>query len=145
LDEEEPEPDTPVSSVRSPSWTAWTQPFLASSPVSSPAPTPTFGSVITSPRLRRTTSNLSLLSTASTNHNHDPYAHFGLRIAMPSHTPAPRFPSLSWSHSSSPKARSNRSSSAMYLLGLAGSMSGSQLSQPTPSESGTEVDQSDIE
>ncbi|KIJ44251.1 hypothetical protein M422DRAFT_168269 [Sphaerobolus stellatus SS14] len=149
LDEDETEPETPASSVRSPGWTSWTQPFLGSSS-GSPPPAPTFGAVITSPKLRRTGSNASILSTSSHTVGrtaHDPYAHLDLRISMPSHFSFQRLPNtFSW-HPSPIKPKS-RSTSAMYLLGLGASGSGTQLSNSQVALSDYEsvdANQSDIE
>ncbi|OBZ65721.1 hypothetical protein A0H81_14230 [Grifola frondosa] len=108
------QPSTPTRP--SPGWSSWTAGFLsAQRPVS---PAPTFGSVMTSPRLRHSSSfsHPRESSGESTGSSTDPFASLGLRIPMPSHilqvspnlvSPGP--PKVT------PKPRA---SSAMYMLGF---------------------------
>lgn len=112
-------------------WSSWTGGLLGSSRPSSPAPA-TFGSVMTSPRLRhspslsRMSSQRSLTDPDNSNSSHNsPFTNLGLRIPMPAHV-LPRRPStLSASGLGKPAPGGPvrprvQSASAMYLLGLGG-------------------------
>ncbi|KDQ13162.1 hypothetical protein BOTBODRAFT_396929 [Botryobasidium botryosum FD-172 SS1] len=126
-------------------WSSWTPTFLSPSRPTSPSPTATFGSVMTSHR----SSTSSLRSPSSPV---DPFARLGLRISMPSasgsahHHPTPLFPSaapfLPRSRTSSaprlpalggflqpsPRFERPRTLSGMYFAGLGGAASRSKLS-----------------
>ncbi|KAH8106913.1 hypothetical protein BXZ70DRAFT_259831 [Cristinia sonorae] len=108
-------------------WSSWTGGLLGSSRPSSPAPT--FGSVMTSPRLRHSVS-LSRMNSSTGGEAHGasntPFTGLGLRIPMPAHV-TPRRPSTLPTGRPGPRPRVS-SSSAMYLLGL-GARSGSFSSQ----------------
>ncbi|CAL1705378.1 unnamed protein product [Somion occarium] len=118
------------SATKSTGWSAWAGGLLGStSPVS---PTPSFGSVMTSAKLRRSSSSSQMRRTASDSFSADPFASLGLRIPMPAHL-------ISSKLSHSPYGlRSQRprttSASAMYLLGI-GSRRPSLGVTPTPSRS----------
>lgn len=114
---------SPLSS--STSWSSWTAGILGSgSRLASPAPT--FGNVMTTPRLRHTLS----LNFYGNGHRHDksvdldidgtgdPLASLGLRVPMPAYVPV------------SPVRPSVRPStlSAMYMLGLGSGGAGAPLS-----------------
>lgn len=119
-----PRPQTP----QTPGWSSWTSILGGSPRPVSPAP-PTFGTVMTTPRLRHTASltqpHLPLPSPGSHKSSAppDPYASLGLRIPMPSHTHAhtPSSPSLGLGLPSSRGgngAARSRALSTMYTLGL---------------------------
>lgn len=107
-----------VTTIDTPRQTAW--PFSSSSSDSSPYATPSFGTVITTPKPRRVyslaryTSSHDSLSTTK-----DPYAHLSLRISMPSqHPPWQSAPLTSPLGVKSNQLRITRSSSSLYRLGL---------------------------
>ncbi|KAG6845273.1 hypothetical protein H0H87_011682 [Tephrocybe sp. NHM501043] len=112
-----PSADTSIGS----GWTSWirsTPASPASPPASAPGPAPTFGSVMTSPRLRHSPSlNFSGRSAA------DPLSNLGLRVPMPSYIQA------------GPAAVQPRSRtlSTMYMLGLGARKSGPSLLTPSAS------------
>ncbi|TCD70277.1 hypothetical protein EIP91_004178 [Steccherinum ochraceum] len=145
--EEQPEA---VSAGTQSGWSAWTGGLLSpSSRPSSPAPA-TFGSVMTSPRLRHSASLSRMNSQQRSPTDPDmpplsspsPFTSLGLRIPMPAHVTPP--PPLSRRQSSSlglglggpsggrpgPRPRVS-SASAMYLLGL-GARSGSFSTGQSP-------------
>ncbi|KAI5124371.1 hypothetical protein M0805_008974 [Coniferiporia weirii] len=97
------------------SWTSWTGTFLSSS--RSPSPAPSFGAVMTSPRLRH--SNSSQRVRVDSNNTQSPFAGLGLRIPMPSQVPSHAsltLPSLSHTQGSpKPRVASN-----MFSLGIRG-------------------------
>ena len=106
----------------SPSWTAWTGVVVGSTRPASP--TPSFGSVMTSPRLRHASSLSQIRRAASEPGSSDPFAGLGLRIPMPTHLLASKL-SLSASTGGGgglrPQPRPRTvSSSAMYMLGFGG-------------------------
>ncbi|KAI0957902.1 hypothetical protein AcW1_006144 [Taiwanofungus camphoratus] len=108
---EESQPATASPTKTLPTWSSWTAGLLSPSRPVSPAPT--FGSVMTSPRLRHSASfthTRKPLEDVATP-GQDPFASLGLRIPMPSHilpiTPATR-----------PRTPRPRVSSATYMLGL---------------------------
>ena len=110
-------PQTPTG------WSSWSN-ILGSPRAVSPAP-PTFGTVMTSPRLRQSStfvqshasSGLSSLveSSPAPHALSDPFANLGLRISMPSQITPPNY--IGVDQSDSPGSRP-RKSSAMYMLGL---------------------------
>ncbi|KAG1827423.1 uncharacterized protein BJ212DRAFT_1312234 [Suillus subaureus] len=115
LDEErEPEEDK--------SWSAWTSSLLPRSSTPTPTQTPTFGSVMTSPQLRRSPSMKQLFSLAE----------LELRIPMPlpASTPQPGYGGLGLGVGSaefSPGLGRQRTMSMMYSLGIGSSVSTSAL------------------
>lgn len=109
----EPEPSEETTKPSSSSgWGSWTTSILSHSRPSSPAPT--FGSVVTSHRLRHS-------SSFQQRGVHDPFENMGLRIAMPSRQVSP--PMLSSEVHSRPSPRP-RVSSAMFTVGIGGGNSG---------------------
>lgn len=74
-----PTSEIPGERPRQSGWSAWTGSILAPSRAASPAPS--FGAVMTSPRLRHTSSSSSLRHESS---SASPIASLGLRIPMPS-------------------------------------------------------------
>jgi hypothetical protein len=117
LDEErEPEEDK--------SWSAWTSNLLPRSSTPTPTQTPTFGSVMTSPRLRRSPSTKQLFSLAE----------LELRIPMPlpasTSQPQPGYGGLGLGVGSgefSTGLGRQRTMSMMYSLGIGSRASGSTL------------------
>ncbi|KAI0647507.1 hypothetical protein C8Q79DRAFT_959824 [Trametes meyenii] len=107
-----------VSSARpSPSWSAWTPSFLSPPRSSSPAP-PTFGSVMTSPRLRHS-SSFSHPRESSAESPTDPLAGLGLRIAVPAPIRSPTQGGLSPASGGPQRAGPRqRTTSGMFMLGL---------------------------
>ncbi|KAI0672763.1 hypothetical protein C8Q78DRAFT_1186771 [Trametes maxima] len=107
-----------VSSARaSPSWSAWTPSFLSPPRSSSPAP-PTFGSVMTSPRLRHS-SSFSHPRESSAESPTDPLAGLGLRIAVPTPIRSPAQGGLSPVSGGTQRAGPRqRTTSGMFMLGL---------------------------
>ncbi|KAI0780468.1 hypothetical protein BD413DRAFT_463703 [Trametes elegans] len=107
----------------SPSWSAWTPNFL--SPPRAASPAPTFGSVVTSPRLRHASSFSShpREPSGSGDPAHDPLASLGLRIAVPSPVPSSTYGGLGPGPASGvggpqrPGSR-QRTTSGMFMLGL---------------------------
>ncbi|KAF9819807.1 hypothetical protein IEO21_01898 [Rhodonia placenta] len=90
------------------------EPHLATTPANPPqstSPAPTFGSVMTSPRLRQTSfSHPRKASDDSASGSPDPFASLGLRIPMPAHV-VPASPPQ-------PVNARQRVASATYMLGL---------------------------
>lgn len=98
------------------SWAAWTGSILSASRSPSPAPPATFGTVMTSPRLRHSSSFVR--NRSDSNPSQNPLASLGLRIAMPSQlqtVPAPVNPI----HRGGPRPRV---SSNMFGLGIGGGL-----------------------
>ncbi|GBE81828.1 hypothetical protein SCP_0402010 [Sparassis crispa] len=100
---------TSTTPTKSPAWSSWTVGLLSPSRPISPAPT--FGSVMTSPRLHKVSLSSQVpkpSDDSSSTASNDPFASLGLRIPMPAHilSPPPR---------ATPRARTI---SAMYMLGL---------------------------
>ncbi|KAF8656009.1 hypothetical protein AX16_002797 [Volvariella volvacea WC 439] len=122
----DPQPEEEVKPRTSNSWTSWIRnsPALMtkSLPASGHPPPPTFGNVMTTPRLRHSPS-LNHLSTPSrhptaSDNRHDPFAALGLKIPMPSHLqPPPVLIQPSVSSESLPAPRP-RTVSTMYMLGI---------------------------
>lgn len=110
--EEEPQAS---SANASPSWTSWTGGLLGSTRPASP--TPSFGSVMTSPRLRHTSSLSQIRRAASEPTSSDPFAGLGLRIPMPTHLLASKLSAGAGGLRPQPRPRTV-SSSAMYMLGF---------------------------
>ncbi|KAF9220167.1 hypothetical protein BS17DRAFT_788002 [Gyrodon lividus] len=135
--------DSNSDDVRGAGWSAWTAGLLGtnSSPSRSPTPAPTFGSVMTSPRLRRAPS-LKQLHSSDAHGGHErggPLAGLNLRIPLPS--------PLSSNYSNlglgrAPETRP-RTISTMYSIGLGGRSSSLALgvglgsSSPSPSRTQT--------
>ncbi|EPQ57801.1 hypothetical protein GLOTRDRAFT_136666 [Gloeophyllum trabeum ATCC 11539] len=118
---------TPPETSASPTgWANWTSGLLGQARSSSPAPT--FGSVMTSPRLRHTSSYTHLQAE-------DPFAGLGLRIPMPSHLPsylgnvntAP--PRMGLGQPPTTRVRTTSGLTGLYALGL-GSRSSSVVLPP---------------
>ncbi|KAI8982819.1 hypothetical protein BD414DRAFT_463805 [Trametes punicea] len=100
----------------SPSWSSWTPSFL--SPPRSTSPAPTFGSVMTSPRLRHSPS-FSHPRESSAESPTDPLASLGLRIAVPSPVRSPTYGGLNAGPAESQRAGPRqRTTSGMFMLGL---------------------------
>ncbi|RPD66590.1 hypothetical protein L226DRAFT_609403 [Lentinus tigrinus ALCF2SS1-7] len=106
-----------AKTTTSPSWSAWTPSFL-SPPTRSTSPAPqTFGSVMTSPRLRHS-SSFSHPRERSDDSSPDPLASLGLRIVVPVRSPT-YGPGLSPSPNGGPRAGPRqRTTSGMFMLGL---------------------------
>lgn len=94
------------------SWSIWTSSFLPRSSTPIPTQTPTFGSVMTSPRSRRSPSMKQLFSLAE----------LELRIPMPmpvsTPQPQPGYGSLGLGIGSAPGLGHQRTMSMMYSLGI---------------------------
>ncbi|EIN07016.1 hypothetical protein PUNSTDRAFT_144591 [Punctularia strigosozonata HHB-11173 SS5] len=127
------QPSAPPESPKATTW-SWTGGLFGTS--RSPSPAPTFGSVVTQPRLRHQNSSNRLFpqyqrrasAGLAPNTDSDPFAEIGLRVSMPSHVA-----SLARSGTSQPSPQSRtRTISGMYMLGL-GSGIGSRSALPTPS------------
>ncbi|KAF7793199.1 hypothetical protein EIP86_004308 [Pleurotus ostreatoroseus] len=146
---EEFTPSTPTRQAQS--WSSWTAGILGSSRPVSPAPAPTFGTVMTSPRARqasfssvhKSTSRpaLGALFSSSAAERENPFSALGLRIPMPAHAAAPPSPSHGGLFAVGPHVPRTRVASApIYTLGLARSSSfgltvsplDSPRSRPTP-------------
>ncbi|KAI0050879.1 hypothetical protein FA95DRAFT_1603157 [Auriscalpium vulgare] len=107
----EDRPSTPPPDNAGSSWTSLAAGFFTPSRPASPAPT--FGSVMTTPRLRRAPSFTTRARAPSIEvPPPNPFAALDLRIPMPEHTVA-----LS-PNSSRPSAPRARTTSGMYMLGL---------------------------
>ncbi|RDX46906.1 hypothetical protein OH76DRAFT_1442525 [Lentinus brumalis] len=105
-------PSAAAKTTTSPSWSAWTPSFL-NPPTRSTSPAPaTFGSVMTSPRLRHSSSFSH--PRERSDESADPLASLGLRIVVPVRSPA-----LTPSPSGGPRAGPRqRTTSGMFMLGL---------------------------
>ncbi|KAI0371657.1 hypothetical protein BV20DRAFT_941450 [Pilatotrama ljubarskyi] len=102
----------------SPKWSAWTPNFL--SPPRSTSPAPTFGSVMTSPRLRRSSSSIHPRDPSGESPT-DPLAGLGLRIAVPSPLRSPTQGGLGAGAGVGGPQRTGprqRTTSGMFMLGL---------------------------
>ena len=109
----------------SPSWSAWTPSFL--SPPRSTSPAPTFGSVMTSPRLRHSSSFSHPRERSNDDPPTDPLASLGLRIVIPPARSPIYSPGLSPSPLAGPRGGPRqRTTSGMFMLGLG------MRSAPTP-------------
>lgn len=110
--------DSPASAAKVlPGWSSWTAGLLTPSrPVS---PSPTFGSVMTSPRLRHSSSfsRSPKQSAESLRPSSDLLSNLGLRIAMPSHA-IPASSSPSSRNSTSRLDSRSRTISGLHILGL---------------------------
>lgn len=94
-------------------WTTFTTSFFGQRPPSRPvSPAPTFGSVMTTPRLRHTPS-LPQLRKSPTQESFDPLAGLHLRIPIPSPIPVPSSPPIA-----RPPSRQQRPASGMHMLGF---------------------------
>ena len=109
----------------SPRWSAWTPSFL--SPPRSKSPAPTFGSVMTSPRLRHSSSFSHPRERSNDDPPTDPLASLGLRIVIPPARSPIYSPGLSPSPLAGPRGGPRqRTTSGMFMLGLG------MRSAPTP-------------
>lgn len=121
LPEDAPEP--PKSSE---TWSTFATSFLGQRPPSrSVSPAPTFGSVMTTPRLRHSPS-LPRLRKPPTQELVDPLAGLNLRIPIPVPSPAPSSPPIA-----RPSSRQQRAVSGMHVLGFG--YRGSLLASPKAS------------
>lgn len=102
---------------KSPTWSTWAGGLLGASRPTSPAPT--FGAVMTDPKLRHSSSLSHMqLSRAPSTETNDPFASLGLRISMPAHIiPLSNRLSPNRPSPNQPRPRTT-SASAMYTLGL---------------------------
>ncbi|KAL4064805.1 hypothetical protein V8B97DRAFT_1201403 [Scleroderma yunnanense] len=130
-------------------WTSWTAGLLSptSSPSRSTTPAPTFGSVMTSPRLRHASSLKQL--HGGPGESGDPLAGLGFKISMPSaNLAAPSYPAslgLGSAPGVRPRAISTiyslglgaRSSSVTIGVGLGGAIPSPSPSVPSPPHSGS--------
>lgn len=109
-----PVPDPATPPPPGSGWSSWIRSSPGRSPTpSSTSPAPTFGNIMTSPRLRHSPSliNTKRSQVSSGAENHDPFASLGLRVPMPSYVHiAPSSPRV-------PPQRT-RTLSTMYMLGL---------------------------
>ncbi|KAI0636522.1 hypothetical protein C8Q77DRAFT_1049756 [Trametes polyzona] len=102
----------------SPKWSGWTPSFL--SPSRSASPAPTFGSVMTSPRLRHSAS-FTRPRESPVEAPPDPIANLGLRIAVPSPVRSPSYGGgLTAGPAAGPQRAGprQRTTSGMFMLGL---------------------------
>ncbi|TBU35524.1 hypothetical protein BD311DRAFT_679828 [Dichomitus squalens] len=100
----------------SPNWSAWTPSFL--SPPRSTSPAPTFGSVMTSPRLRHSSSFSHPRERSNVDSPTDPLAGLGLRIVVPARSPT-YSPEMSTNPTGGSRASPRqRTTSGMFMLGL---------------------------
>ena len=105
--------DVPEPSKSSGGWSTITAGLLGQRPHSRPAsPAPTFGSVITTPRLRHAPS-IPQLRKSPTQELPDPLAELHLRIPIPSPMPIPSSPPIV-----RPPSRQQRTVSGMHILGF---------------------------
>ncbi len=103
--------------VPSPSWSAWTPSFL--SPPRSTSPAPTFGSVMTSPRLRHSSSFSHPRERSNDDLSTDPLASLSLRIVIPPVRSPAYSPGLGPSPLGGPRGGPRqRTTSGMFMLGL---------------------------
>ncbi|KAH9852781.1 hypothetical protein C2E23DRAFT_825296 [Lenzites betulinus] len=120
---EDPLLSAPASSARtttSPKWSAWTPSFL--SPPRATSPAPTFGSVMTSPRLRHS-SSFTRPRDSPVESPVDPLSGLGLRIAVPSPVRSPVYGGLgvgAGAGAGGPQRAGprQRTTSGMFMLGL---------------------------
>ncbi|KAJ8087285.1 hypothetical protein PM082_006115 [Marasmius tenuissimus] len=117
----EPSPASATPSSSS-GWASWLS--SPNSRPSSPSPAPTFGNVMTTPRLRHA-SSITRLKQQQQQHNLSPspreddtFANLGLKIAMPSINISNSYRSASFSHSNS--ASPIQRSRTVSMLGLGG-------------------------
>ena len=117
--------DAPEPPKSSGTWSTFTAAFLGQQPPSRPvSPAPTFGSVMTTPRLRHAPS-LPQLHKSPTQELADPLAGLNLRIPIPGPTPASSPPIAR------PPSRQQRTVSGMHVLGFG--YRGGPLSSPQTS------------
>ncbi|KAK1226851.1 hypothetical protein PQX77_010155 [Marasmius sp. AFHP31] len=112
---------SPSSVSPSSGWASWLS--SPNSRPSSPSPAPTFGNVMTTPRLRHASSITRLkqqqhLSPSPSPREDDTFANLGLKIAMPSINTSNSYRSASFSHSNS--ASPIQRSRTVSMLGLGG-------------------------
>lgn len=107
-------PDNVPEPSKSPDrWTTFTASLLGQRPHPRPiSPAPTFGSVMTTPRLRHPPS-LPQLRKSPTQELSDPLAGLRLRIPVPSPIPVPSSPPIA-----RPPSRQQRTVSGMHMLGF---------------------------
>ena len=116
-------PEPPKSSA---TWSSFTASLLGQRPPSRPvSPAPTFGSVMTTPRLRHAPS-LPHLRKSPTLELSDPLAGLHLRIPIPTPTTTPSFPPIA-----RPPSRQQRIASGTHTLGFG--HRGGLLSSPNQS------------
>ena len=109
IPDDAPEPPKPSGG-----WSTITASLLGQLPHSRPvSPAPTFGSVITTPRLRHAPSIPQLRKKSPTQELSDPLAELRLRIPIPSPVPTPSSPPII-----RPPSRQQRIISGMHLLGF---------------------------
>lgn len=117
--------DTPEPPKSSGTWSTFTAAFLGQQPPSRPvSPAPTFGSVMTTPRLRHAPS-LPQLHKSPTLELADPLAGLSLRIPIPAPAPTSSPPIAR------PPSRQQRTASGMHMLGFG--YRGGPLSSPQTS------------
>ena len=105
--------DAPEPPKSTGTWSTFTATFLGQRPPSrSVSPAPTFGSVMTTPRLRHAPS-LPQLNKLPTLELASPLAGLNLRIPIPTPTPTPSSPSIV-----RPPSRQQRAVSGMHMLGF---------------------------
>ena len=105
--------DVPEPPKSTGTWSTFTASLLGHGPPSRPvSPAPTFGSVMTTPRLRHAPS-LSQLRRSPTLELSDPLAGLHLRIPIPTPTPTPSSPPIA-----RPPSRQQRTVSGMHMLGF---------------------------
>ena len=118
--------DAPEPSKSSDTWSTFTASFLGQRSPSRPvSPAPTFGSVMTTPRLRQVPSLPQLRKTPALELA-DPLAGLNLRIPIPAPSPAPSSPPIA-----RPSSRQQRTLSGMHVLGFG--YRGGLLSSPKAS------------
>lgn len=122
--------DAPEPPKSSDTWSTFAASFLGQRPPSRPvSPAPTFGSVMTTPRLRHSPS-LPQLRKPPALEFADPLAGLNLRIPIPAPSPAPSSPPVA-----RPLSRQQRTISGMHVLGFGyrGGMLGSPKASRRPS------------
>jgi len=122
--------DVPGPPKSSGTWSTFTASLLGQRPPSRPtSPAPTFGSVMTTPRLRQAPS-LPQLRKSPTLELPDPLAGLHLRIPIPAPIPTPSSPPIA-----RPPSRQQRTVSGMHMLGFGhrGGLLGSPNANRRPS------------
>ncbi|KAK7038423.1 hypothetical protein R3P38DRAFT_544485 [Favolaschia claudopus] len=130
---EPPQPVSPVPQKAEGGWAAWLTGGTAASangrrtppsPGFGLADAPTFGSVMTSPRLRHSASAARLASRGGTPHSTNPLEGLGLRVPMPMQVYVPP------QQQQQPQPR-QRTISGVYMLGLGMGVGGPQGRRPS--------------
>ncbi|KIP08889.1 hypothetical protein PHLGIDRAFT_34766 [Phlebiopsis gigantea 11061_1 CR5-6] len=116
-------------------WSSWTAGILGGPRPVSPAPT--FGSVMTTPRVRPPSFSFGHRPAppADAEESASPFASLGLRIAMPAHVAAPARPFLSPVGSVARGPRPRVSSTSLFGLGLGARSSSFTFASPGSSRS----------